>query len=157
MAQNVSTVSIPNGKIPVMVGHAHEVTRDRVGDADCAPAGTLGDIAKVMLDCVREGGVVRASERARLAESAAGAELQGEAGVGPAHVAQQVRKVLRVRRRHDEVIATRRTNHVRLPRIARLGKRSYDFDCRATKNFRKFARRGDAIQRQVRAPRPRAG
>jgi hypothetical protein len=74
----------------VVVGHAHLVARDGVGDGDGRRAHRARrQVREVSVQRLLHAGVVGHGQHADVAQGLAGRGLEGEAGVGAADVGQQ--------------------------------------------------------------------
>jgi hypothetical protein len=74
---------------PIVVGHAHEVARDRVGHGDRCRARLAAQAIEVDADRGLEAGVFGHRQHLQVLDRRTGAVLPGQAGIGAADVGQQ--------------------------------------------------------------------
>jgi hypothetical protein len=73
-----------------VIGHAHDVADDRVGDRDRASAGRrAAEAMKVHADRIAQAGVIGTRQHDDVIDRRAGSALPGEARIGAADVGQQ--------------------------------------------------------------------
>src|SRR5262245_23351180 len=91
-----------DGKAPVVVRHGDAIADDRVGHSKRGPAWPrCANLREVGLNRFSHVPVSGGSQRARFGQLLTRRELHGEAGVGPADVAEQPRKALTRARGHS--------------------------------------------------------